>query len=140
MIDFGRLIAQTPYMTEQVIIVRYAAISRTNKGAYPKPELREQGRTSAPTISVPHRPRYKYKEEQRDMHGTEVKDIREFYFDYGAVNITTFNRQGGPVTPRSAIIWNQEFYDVYAIQEFKAQGYTLALGTRRNQVSAPWPS
>lgn len=136
MIDFGRLIAQTPYMTERVIIIRYEPVSRINKGAYPKPELREQGRTSASTISQPRNPRYQLKEEIRDMHGTIVRDIREFYFDYGAVNVTTFNRQGGPVTPRSAILWNDELYDVYALQEFKAQGYVLAFGIRRNQVSA----
>ena len=42
---------------------------------------------------------------------------------------------GGSTRPRSAILWNNQLYDVSAIQEFKTQGYMLALGTLRNQES-----
>ena len=133
--DFAPYIESTPGMSEDVIIIRYEPISRGAQGAYPDPQLTEQGRTSAIAISLPHRPRYKYKEEMRSEAGVEVQDVREFYFSYGSVNVTTFNRGGGSTRPRSAILWNNQLYDVSAIQEFKNQGYMLALGTLRNQES-----
>ena len=50
--DFAPYIESTPGMSEDVIIIRYEPISRGAQGAYPDPQLTEQGSEHQLLLSV----------------------------------------------------------------------------------------